>query len=218
MVARYGGPVDDARAFQRFRRGATAAAIPAAVMLSVSAGLPGCVAYPATRTYFAPDPADGTPTASMACGWHATRNDSLLREADGVVIQVSPRFVAGKPLTVAVLVASAEATTASDPAQLRLRVAPGTVPLGPVSVQTVVQDAGRSPTGAPPAPGQAVATRPATQTWYTLTFPVASDGLTAITIEFAAGAVRVGGEPRPVAPFRFQRVVRRDWYYGSLNC
>lgn len=98
--------------------------IAAAVSLMM---LVGCVVVPMTRTYYEPNPADGTPIRSSSCGWHATALDALKKDLDGTAISVFPRYEKGSPFGLYVLLGRTSRSVELDPEKMELRTPDGKV-------------------------------------------------------------------------------------------
>jgi hypothetical protein len=160
--------------------------------------LVGCVVAPVNRTYFEPNPADGTPTRSASCGYHRAAEDQLKRDIEGITLSVLPRYKEGQPLAVYVLLGRTSKTVELDPKKFEVRF--GSAAVGEHPATTNVKDAG-----------------PYFFKSIDYVFPpslVADD----IAVIFLPGFIKLDGREVAVAPFRFRKVIKLDVYYGSINC
>lgn len=174
-----------------------------AVIMLAAQMLLGCVVYPTQRTYFEPNAMDGVPTPSQSCGYHNAKNDALVREVDGLHIQVTPHLEEGKPLSVTVLF---RAPTAAD------------VSLEKHELRSLVDGATFLPVSQKITTYAPDKTHPYYSRWVTLQFQPVPEHLTEIAIVFPIGSVSLNGQVFNLAPFRFRKVTRSDVYYGSINC
>lgn len=162
-----------------------------------------CVAYPTQRTYFEANAEDGTPSSSASCGYHKAKHDALIRDINGLHVQVSPRLVEGSPVVVSVLFRHPSLATLA-PEKFELRSWPsGTVHL-PVKHDITVQKPDR--------------THPYHSQWVRLEFAVLPEAVTDIAMGFPAGSVSLNGTPLQPSPFRFRKTTKSDIYYASINC
>ena len=165
----------------------------------------GCVAYPTTRTYFEPNASDGKPVPSRSCGYHAAKNDALIRNIPEVHIQVSPHFTKSKPISVSVLFQYVTGRIlALEPGLFELHSLSDGKVFKPLNVKTSTQYPDRS--------------HPYFSEWIHLAYAPTSDDLNSIAIVFPKGAVVVRDIGVELKPFRFQRVEKSDFYYSSINC
>ena len=174
-------------------------ALPALVAICVA----GCVVYPTQRTYFEPNVEDGTLSSSSSCGYHDARNDSLVREVNGLHLQVSPSLVEGKPVAVTVLFRH-QSVAAISPERFELRSLPSGIVYFPVSHEVNIQKPDRS--------------HPYYSKWLHLQFSVLPEAVTEIAVVFPAGSVTLDGVVVNLAPFRFRKTTKNDVYYASINC
>lgn len=165
--------------------------------------LVGCVAYPTQRTYFEPNAADGIPTPSRSCGYHAAKNDALVREVDRLYVQVSPHSDEGKPLSVTVLF---RASSAPD-------VSPEKYELQSAADGSTFRSLSHKVTAYKPDK-----THPYYSIWLTLQFQPLPEQLNEIAIVFPRGSVSLNNREVELAPFRFLKTKKNDIYYGSINC
>jgi len=164
----------------------------------------GCAVYPTSRTYFEPNPNDGVLAPSMGCGYHVTKNDSLVREIGNVKIQVTPYYQEGKELQLIVLFQSKDGTIKIDPEYIRLEAISVGDSVSPTSVKQTNQEPRSN--------------WPYYMNWNYLTYPVLSESLKLFSVVFQAGSVTLNNEPMEVANFRFKKVTKSDIYYASINC
>src|SRR5690242_16859545 len=77
-----------------------------AAAMACSLVLAGCIVYPVNRTYYEPNPTDGTPIRSVSCAWHRTANDGLERHIDGTntTLSVFPAYKEAEPLRINVMI------------------------------------------------------------------------------------------------------------------
>ena len=161
-----------------------------------------CVAFPGTREYFEPNPEDGTPTSFGVCGYH--RADSLAREMPGLYVLASPQIVQGKGLGLVLFFSYQGGTIAVDASRIELKVMPSGSTSKGRSVDTQVS----SP----------YAGRPETLTTVTLGFGMDADGAQSVEFVFRSGSVLRSGSAVELAPFRFTKVTKSDFYVNSINC
>lgn len=160
--------------------------------------LAGCVAMPMNRTYYEPNPADGTPIRSSSCGWNATALDALERDIGGIVISVFPRYEKGKPLSIYMLLGKTTKSVDTNFGMIELRSGDGTAPAHPVTTNA----------------------KPAGPYFYmsiNYVFPSSFDA-DEISLTFLPGFIKLDGRDIVVAPFRFKRTTKSDFYYNSINC
>jgi hypothetical protein len=159
--------------------------------------LVGCVTLPMQRTYYEPNPADGKPIRSSACGWNATALDGLQREIDGISLSVFPTYDAGR-LSVYVLFRRSTKTVDLDPDKLEVRFDDDAAGVGPE--KTTVKAAG-----------------PYFFKSIDYVFSPSFDA-NAIAVTFLPGFMKVDGKVAEVTQFRFLRVSKWDVYASSINC
>lgn len=174
-----------------------------AVVMFTAGALIGCVVYPTQRTYFEPNAMDGVPTPSRSCGYHNTRNDALIRDVNGLHVQVSPRLNEGKPVSVTVLFRAASIPDVS-PERYELRSVTTGATFLPVSHKVTAYKPDK--------------THPYNSSWVTLQFQPVPEQLSEIAIVFPPGSVSLNGRVVELAPFRFHKTTKSDVYYGSINC
>jgi hypothetical protein len=163
----------------------------------------GCVVYPTQRTYFEPNAMDGIPTPSQSCGYNTAKNDALVREVDGVLVQVSPHLDEGKPFSVTVMF-QATSTVELSPDRYELRSVTSGMTFLPVSQKINTYKPDR--------------THPYYSSWLTLQFQPMPEQLNEISIIFPTGSVSINGQTVELVPFRFNKTTKSDIYYGSINC
>lgn len=160
--------------------------------------LAGCVAMPMNRTYYEPNPADGTPIRSSSCGWNATALDALERDIGGIVISVYPRYEKGKPLSIYVLLGKTTKSVDTNFEMIELRAEDSAASVRPITTNTK--------TAGP---------------YYFMSanyvFPSSFDA-DEISLTFLPGFIKLDGESIDIAPFRFRRITKSDFYYNSINC
>jgi len=160
--------------------------------------LAGCVAMPMNRTYYEPNPADGTPIRSSSCGWNATALDALERDIGGIVISVFPRYEKGKPLSIYVLLGKPAKSVDTNFEMVELRARGSAASVRPITTNT--KSAGP---------------------YYFMSanyvFPSSFDA-DEIALTFLPGFIKLDGRDIVVAPFRFKRTTKSDFYYNSINC
>jgi len=167
------------------------------LMVAVSlALLTSCAIVPLNRTYYEPNPADGTPIRTSSCGWHATALDALKRDVGGIEISVIPTYEKGHPLRIYVLLGKTSKMVEINPEMFEVRSGGRTAQ----PATTVVKGAG-------PYFLQSID--------YAL--PSSFDG-EEIFLMFLPGFLKLDGKDMEIAPFRFRRVTKSDVYYGSINC
>jgi hypothetical protein len=160
--------------------------------------LAGCVAMPMNRTYYEPNPADGIPIRSSSCGWHATALDALERDIEGIVISVFPRYEKGKPLSIYVLLGKTTKSVDTNFEMIELRAGNNATSVRPIT--TTTKSAGP---------------------YYFMSanyvFPSSFDA-DEMSLTFLPGFIKLDGRDIVVAPFRFKRTTKSDFYYNSINC
>lgn len=166
-------------------------------------GLLGCVVYPTQRTYFEPNAMDGIPTPSQGCGYHNAKNDALVREVEGLHVQVSPLLDEGKPVSVIILF-EATSTVGLSPDRYELRSVTSGMTFLPVSQKINTYTPDRN--------------RPYYSSWVTLQFQPMPEQLNEISIVFPTGSVSINGRAVEIVPFRFNKKTKNDIYYNSINC
>ncbi len=164
----------------------------------------GCAVYPTTRTYFEPNPEDGSLQPSMSCGYHAAKNDSLVREMDGFKIQVTPHYKEGKKFQLTVLVQSTDDHVTIDPNKIGL----SSSKQGNTSLPSEVKANNYEPRS----------NWPYYMKWNHMTYPDLSESLESITITFHAGSITLNGRTLEIGDFRFRKTTKEDIYYASINC
>lgn len=98
--------------------------------------LSGCVAMPMNRTYYEPNPADGTSIRSSSCGWNATALDALERDIGGMVISVFPRYEKGKPLSIYVLLGKTTKSVDTNFEMIELKAGDSAASVLPITMNT----------------------------------------------------------------------------------
>jgi hypothetical protein len=159
----------------------------------------GCVIAPVRRTYYEPNPADGTPTRSASCGYNRTANDGLERSFDGMTISVFPEYKEGRPLRVYVLLGRTTKAIEVNPDKVQLRIGTSTAAFWPTKVD--VQDAA-----------------PVFYKSIDLTFSAAAPEAQEISLVLLPGFITLDHIAVELAPFRFHKVTKMDVYYNSINC
>lgn len=174
----------------RFLRCATAA-----IFLTA---LAGCVVMPMNRTYYEPNPADGTPIRSASCGWNATALDAVKKNVDGISISVYPTYDAGHPFRFSVLLGNTTKVAHIDPEKIEIRF-------------------GNSPAGVRP---ETTNMRDASPYFFkSIDYGFSSSpDVNEISITFLPGFIRLDDLDIETTQFRFRRVTKPDVYYGSINC
>ena len=167
-------------------------------LLTLCAAISGCVVVPMNRTYYDPNPADGTPIQSASCGWNATAKDALKREIAGVGLSVFPTYAPGTPFKLFVLLqrSGQSVEVLAETAELKV----GSEPLSHRATSVKVREAG-----------------PYFYKSIEYQFPVV-DSAQEIAVLFPTGFLKIDGRTPEILPFRFSRVTRSDVYYGSINC
>lgn len=102
--------------------------------------LAGCVVVPINRTYYEPNPADGTPIRSASCGWNATALDAIKKDVDGITISVYPTYDAGKPFRFSVLLGRTTKAADIDSEKIEIRLGDSAAGVRPET--TSMRDAG----------------------------------------------------------------------------
>src|SRR6266568_953100 len=83
--------------------------------------LSGCVVAPVSRTYYEPNPADGTPSRSASCGYHRAAEDMLKRDIEGITVSVVPQSKNSQPPSVYVLIGQTSKAVELDPNRFEVR-------------------------------------------------------------------------------------------------
>ncbi|MGD9729977.1 MAG: hypothetical protein AB7V39_26865 [Nitrospiraceae bacterium] len=174
----------------RFLRYATAA-----ILLTA---LAGCVVVPMNRTYYEPNPADGTPIRSASCGWHATARDAIEKDVDGITISVFPRYDAGHHLRFSVRLGRTTKAVDIDPEKIEISLGNSATGVRPET--TSMRDAG-------PYSFKSID--------YGLSSSPDADE---IAITLLPGFIKLDGQDNETTQFRFRRITKPDVYYGSINC
>lgn len=160
--------------------------------------LAGCVVMPMNRTYYEPNPADGIPIRSASCGWNATALDAIKRDVGGITLLVFPRYEAGRPLRIYVLLGRTSMTAEVDPQMLELRFGEDSAVARPIT--TSVKQAGH-------------------YFFRSIDYEFSSSpDANEIAVTFLPGFIKLDGRDNKAMQFRFQRVTKSDIYYGSINC
>ena len=170
-----------------------------AFYVSAALLLGGCVVAPVTRTWFAPELADGTPRRLSACGYHRAADDGLGRALAGLEVEVFPLFVPGAPLRLLLRSGQTRGTVALDPRQIRLQLGGAVAPQSPESVSL-------------DNPG------PYFSTLATAVFTQRSADAMEISVLLGRGFLTVDGKASPEARFRFHKTTTSDVFFASLNC
>ena len=174
----------------RFLRYATAA-----ILLTA---LAGCVVVPMNRTYYEPNPADGTPIRSASCGWNATALDAIKKNVDGITISIYPKYDVGRPLRFSVLLGRTTKTADIDPEKVEIRLDDSAEGVRPAT--TSMRDAGP-------------------YFFKSIDYGFSSSlDANEIAITFLPGFIKIDGRDIETTQFRFRRVTKSDVYYGSINC
>lgn len=160
--------------------------------------LAGCVAMPMDRTYYEPNPADGTPIRSSSCGWNSTALDALKRDIGRIEISVFPRYEKGKPLGIYILLGKTLKSVDANYEMIEVRSSDGATSVRPVTTNS--KSAG-----------------PYFFMSINYAFPSSFDA-DDISLVFLPGFIKLDGKDIDVAPFRFRRITRSDFYYNSINC
>lgn len=172
------------------------------VLACFALAIGGCAIYPTSRTYFDPDLSDGTPAASMGCGYHRAREDSLEREIADLRLKVTPRFEDRKPLGLTVWLVDQDGSAELNGNQI-------TVQTSDKTFMAVSVDPGeRAPRNKTPY----------FEKWVNVTFPAEAGAASAISLVFRSGSLRKNGKIIEVQQFRFTKVTKIDIYYLSINC
>jgi hypothetical protein len=158
--------------------------------------LTSCVVLPVNRTYYEPNPADGTPVRSSSCGWHDTALDALKRNVGGVEITVFPKYEKDQPLRIYLLFGKTSDSVEISPEMFEVRSGDNTA--RPTTI--VVQNAG-----------------PYFFKSIDYTLPSSSYG-EEISLIFLPNFLSLEGKDIEIEPFRFRLVTKPDVYYGSINC
>jgi hypothetical protein len=159
-----------------------------------------CVTYPATRTYYQPDAADGTLRPSSRCGYSRSANDTLERVLDEVEFYIRPiEDAAGDRVVIQVAIVARGRQFTLAPEALALRVNGSEQTLQAVAVTE--QESG-----------------PVFDRLLTLAYPVAADSAAELAVQASAGYLVVAGKPQSATQYRFRRVTLKDWYYAGVNC
>lgn len=164
----------------------------------------GCAVYPTSRTYFEPNPEDGTPRSSSSCGYHAAKNDSLFREYERFELSVTPRYKAGKNLQVTVLVKSKEKNFIINTSKIELLLSN--------NERTVL------PSEANKSYYEPRSNSPYYNKWHHIVYPAKSESLSSIYIIFNSGSILLDGQEIKIKMFRFNKTTKSDIYYASINC
>ncbi len=164
----------------------------------------GCALYPTTRTYFEPNPEDGSLQPSSSCGYHAAKNDSLVREVDNFELHVTPHYKEGEKLKLTVLVQSKENNVTINANKIRLSSSNQEHASLPVEVKENTYEPRSN--------------WPYYMKWNHMTYPPLSESLESITITFDTGSIVLDGKPLKIKPFRFNKTTKKDIYYSSINC
>ncbi|MDP1928442.1 MAG: hypothetical protein Q8K62_08025 [Thiobacillus sp.] len=171
--------------------------------------LAGCAVYPASRTFYEPNAADGKLENRTSCGYTNTR-DSIRRTVEGVEIWLSPsdeKLSAPYPTSLQTNISFTYRISGVqvDFSKIVLRTEPEGVVIGGQVLSTYERPTLRIDGEFQRQTGQ-------------LLFPAPAGVPEQITIIFKPGALTVDGRVIPISPFRFSRVTRSDIYYGSINC
>lgn len=173
-------------------------------LLSVGLLGSGCALYPTSRTYFEPNPSDGEPAPSMSCGYHAAKNDSLVREVGKVTIKVTPQYNEGEELKLVVLFQEREDSVVVNPEHIVLKSSSAEKSISPSYIKQSYQ-----------APRN---NWPYYMKWNYLRYPVLAESLESISIVFNPGSVMVDSEAMELRQFQFKKTTKSDVYYASINC
>ncbi len=175
-----------------------------AIYLLILYWVTGCALYPTSRTYFEPNAEDGSPRSSMSCGYHAAKNDSLLREYDDFELKITPHYQEGENLRVTVLVQSKENSITIDPNKIRLLSSSQRGMTSPAEAKKTYYEPRNN--------------WPYYMKWNHIIYPVKSESLKSITIVFNSDSMFLNGHALGVKSFRFNKTTKKDIYYASINC
>ncbi|MBT1065197.1 hypothetical protein KJY73_16525 [Bowmanella sp. Y26] len=166
--------------------------------------LTGCAVYPTSRTYFEPNPEDGTPRSSSSCGYNAAKNDSLLREYENFELSVTPHYKEGEDLQVTVLVQSKEKNVIINTSKIELfsSLNEGVV-LALEANKTYYEPRSNWPYH---------------MEWHHIIYPAKSESLNSFSIIFNSGSILLNGQAIEIKEFRFNKTKKNDIYYASINC
>ncbi|MCW8330263.1 hypothetical protein MD588_15750 [Photobacterium sp. SDRW27] len=174
------------------------------LMTAVLTTLLGCVAYPTTRVYFEPNPADGAPVATSGCGYHTTKKDSLERAVGDVMINVQPEYVKGENLKVTVVVKNEFSYIALDSEQISVEGITGSKTLYPIDVATMLQLPSKS--------------MPYYSQWYVLSYPVTVNDVDKFNLTIPVENTALPTLKSNLLSFGFKKIEKEDFYYNSINC
>ena len=163
----------------------------------------GCVVFPTTRTYFEPNPEDGTPVPSSSCGYHRASKDSLSRDIQGIHVQVTPIYEKRKPLSAMILFRYVDGHVDVRPSEFQLRVLPNDTVITPAETKVTYYERDN--------------THPYRK-WVYLNYAMAGDDVAGLSFLFPEGTVSRNGDTVKLARFRFEKTTKSDIYYGSINC
>ncbi len=166
----------------------------------------GCVLYPTTRSYYAPEPADGSIQNSQACGYLGTR-DAVSRHIQDLSVQVSVR-------------PRATASRAEQHLDLYLTIhgPTGRVFIDPSRVQIVASNPPGSDTISLTADPSISGMSEADTILVIAKYAIGPTLPHTIRVEFSEGALTLDGRQLSIPPFHFNWRSKLDWYYGSINC
>ena len=166
--------------------------------------LTGCAVYPTSRTYFEPNPEDGMPRSSSSCGYHAAKNDSLIREYEEFELSVTPHYKEGENLQVTVLVQSKEKHVIINTSKIELLSSGNEGAVLPSEANKTYYEPRSN--------------WPYHMKFHHIIYPAKSESLNSVSIIFNAGSVLLNGQAIEIKRFRFNKTEKSDIYYASINC
>ncbi len=166
--------------------------------------LSSCVIFPTTRTYFEPNNDDGIATRSVSCGYNRTSLDSLERNINEVNFKVTPHYEDNELFYVSISIKSKNKNNKFLPDNWVLVTQNPKNKYTPKLVGITSQ--------------QPRSNWPFYVKWINVIYPVKSNELNQIAIEFMPDSVFLNGEYTKLNRFRFIKTTKSDIYYGSINC
>ncbi|MFD2176069.1 hypothetical protein [Veronia pacifica] len=163
--------------------------------------LSGCVVYPSSRTYLAPNPDDGTLSRSQGCGYQKTKLDTLSRKTKDYYLEVKPNNSNEHSFYVHVYVQSEK----------------DIISLNASKVVILVNGKPQEPEHFTVDKRQPRRGSEYYSAFINIFYPTNFDSIQTLSVEFGE-SMKLNGSPEEQTPFRFEKQTVSDFYMASINC
>lgn len=168
----------------------------------------GCVAFPATHTYFEPSASDGRLRQAVSCGFHA--KDEIHRQIGALRLSAVVQTIKGGKLSLRVIL---------DPYGAPMEVHPRLFVLTKLPEKSPIQISSVEAERRQYRVAESFATaRSVDATWVQIVAAIPEVEVQQFQLAFPHGSIVVSGQFLDVSAITFTKRQVSDIYYSSINC